>query len=265
MTQILRNKNLATKLQILVEIAANQPNIQQKDVARKLQITPQAVSQYIEGLVKEGLLATEGRSKYRITNQGVDQVLRALRELQSYCTFVREAVTNITVCAAVADCDLSRGQAVGLKMKDGLLFATKKVGAGARGVAIADARKGEDVGITNIEGLVELGIGKITILKIPGVQRGGSRGVDLARLKQELDKPNPVGTIGIEALVAVRRGGVEPHYVYGVAEAAIEAAHSGLAFTIVCTDEELPGLLRRLETERLGYEVLDLKANTNRR
>ena len=34
MAQILKSKKAATKFQILVEIAANQPNIQQKKVAK---------------------------------------------------------------------------------------------------------------------------------------------------------------------------------------------------------------------------------------
>jgi len=254
--QILRNRNLATKFQILVEIAANQPNIQQRDVAKKLDVTPQAVSEHIRELVEEGLLASDGRSKYSVTRKGVDWVLKGLRELQSYCAFVREAVTNITVCAAVADSDLSQGQPVGLKMKDGLLFATDAVGEGARGITVTDAQKGQDVGITNIEGIVDLRPGKVTIVKVPGIRGRGSRGVS-TRLKKELTGKGLVGTMGIEALTAVRRIGVAAQYVYGVAEAAIEAAHCGLPFLIVCTEEEFPSLLMRLEGEVLEYEVVD--------
>jgi len=46
MAEVLRSKNLATKFQILLEVAANQPNIQQKDIASRLNITSQAVSEY---------------------------------------------------------------------------------------------------------------------------------------------------------------------------------------------------------------------------
>jgi putative transcriptional regulator len=60
--QILRNKNLTTRFQILVEIADKGPLIHQRTIARELAITPQAVSEYIAQLVKEGLLKAEGRS-----------------------------------------------------------------------------------------------------------------------------------------------------------------------------------------------------------
>ncbi len=264
MPQILRNKNLATKFQILVEVAANQPNVQQKYVAQKLGVSSQAVSEYINELVKDGWLVSDGRSRYRVTRDGVNWILNAFRELREYSTFVEKAVTNIAVCAAVADCDLSAGQAVALKMKDGLLYATDAVGKAARGkaargTAIADARKGEDVGVSNIEGIVELAMGKVTVLAVPDIQGGGSKSTDPAALKRVLGKKGPIGAIGIEALTALRGIGVEPHYFYGVSEAAIEAAQSGLSFLIVCAHDQVPHLLARLREENVDYELGDLR------
>ena len=122
MVEVLRNKNLATRFQILVEIANSGPNIQQQDIARKLYVTPQAISDYTRQLVEEGLLVSDGRSKYRLTNEGVNWVIRILRELREYDTLIERAITNISVCAAVAADDLIEGQTVGLEMKDGMLF-----------------------------------------------------------------------------------------------------------------------------------------------
>ena len=47
---ILKQRNLSVKFQILVEIAENQPNVQQKDIARKLELTNQAISEYFQEL-----------------------------------------------------------------------------------------------------------------------------------------------------------------------------------------------------------------------
>jgi len=172
---------------------------------------------------------------------------------------VEQAVTNITVCAAIAECDINQGQAVGLKMKNGLLFATSQIGEGARGIALSSVSQGEDVDVSNIEGLVELTKGRITILHVPSAQRGGSRQVDLELLRVQIDKPQQVGAIGIEALISLRRVDIEPRYLYGVTEAAIEAAQCGLSFIIVCTDDAIPGLIRRLQEEGLNYELIDLR------
>jgi len=186
MAQLLRNKSLATKFQILVQVATNQPNIQQKDIARKLDITPQAVSEYIKEMIKDGSLTSDGRSKYRITTKGVNWVLKELTKLRGYLIFVQRAITNITVSAAVADHDLFQGQVVGLTMKDGLLFATDALGKAVKGVAVFNAKKGEEVGVSNIQGIIDFEIGRITVLGIPSIQRGSSRNANLARLKKEL-------------------------------------------------------------------------------
>ena len=257
--EVLRNKNSATRFQILVEIANSGPNIQQQDIAKKLYVTPQAISDYTQQLVHEGLLISDGRSKYRLTSEGVNWVIKILRELRDYDTFIKSAITNISVCAAVADVDLSKGQTVGLKMKDGLLFATANVDNGAKGIASTGARAGEDVGISSIEGIVQLKIGSVTILKVPGIQRGGSEMIDLEQLRNEVSDSKLVGAIGIEAMVALRKLSISNVCVYGVTEAAIEAAKTGLCPIMVCVDDEIPALTRKLVEEDIDYEIVDMK------
>ena len=106
MIEILRNKNLTTRFQILVEIANSGPKIQQRDIARQLDITPQAVSEYIAQLTKDKMLTSEGRSSYRVTNEGVNWIIKSLKELNSYSTFIQQAVTSMSVCTAIAESDL---------------------------------------------------------------------------------------------------------------------------------------------------------------
>jgi putative transcriptional regulator len=259
MVEILQNKNSATRFQILVEIAASGPNIQQKSIAVKLGVTPQAISDYIHQLVKEELVVSTGRSHYKVGAKGVNWMLKVLRELRSYASLVEQAVTNITVCAAIAEGDIKRGQIVGLKMKNGLLFAIGQPDGGARGMAVSSVNQGEDVDISNIEGLVEMTRGKVTILQVPGIQKGGSRQVDREQLQAQVNNNKQLGAIGIEALVSLRRVAVEPRYLYGVTEAAIEAAKCALSFTIVCTDDAIPELIKRLQDEGLNYDLIDLR------
>jgi putative transcriptional regulator len=265
MVEILQNKNAATRFQILVEIATSGPGIQQKSIAVKLGLTPQAISDYIRQLVNEDLVISTARSHYRVSTKGVNWMLKILRELRDYASMVEQAVTNITVCAAIAESDINQGQAVGLKMKDGLLFATSQTKSGARGIAVSSVRRGEDVDVASIEGLVELTRGRVTILQVPSIQKGGSRQVDLKLLKVQVSPSQQVGAIGIEALVSLRRIDIEPRYLYGVTEAAIEAARCGLSFTVVCTDDAIPGLIKRLQQEEeLSYELIDLRLKKSR-
>lgn len=258
MVEVLQNKNLATRFQILVEIAAMQPNIQQRHIAKKLNVTPQAVSDYIKQMLGAGLLTSDGRSRYRVSNDGVNWIIKTLRELKAYNSFARKAVTGNSVCAALADCDLTGGQTVGLEMKDGLLFATKRVGRGARGRVVADVKQGDDAGITDIEGIVPVSAGRITILSMPGIQRGGSGKVDLKVLDSELKDRAFIGALGIEAQVVLRKAGIK-FYLYGAAEAAVEAAQSGLMPLLLCVEDEVSRLVGKLEEDKIGYELIDIE------
>jgi putative transcriptional regulator len=257
--EIFRNKNLTTRFQIMVEIADSGPNVRQQDIARKLDITPQAVSDYIAQLTKDGMIVPQGRSRYKITNEAVDWIIKGLREINDYRALIQKAITNISVCTAIAESDLAEQQKVGLKMKDGFLFATEQTGTGATGIAVLGVRKGEDVGITDIEGIVNFKLGKVTILKIPSIQKGGSRMVDMEQLKRTVINRILVGAIGIEAVVALRKLDIKPDCAYGVVEAAVEAAKSGLSPVVVCVDGETSGLVSKLETENIDYELRDLR------
>ena len=259
MVEILQNKNSATRFQILVEIAASGPAVQQKSIAINLGITPQAISDYIHQLVKAGMVDSSGRSHYRVSTKGVNWMLKVLRELRGYSSLVEQAVTNITVCAAIAESNINQGQAVGLEMKDGLLYATARLGDGARGIAVSSVSQGDDLDVSNIEGLVKLTRGKVTILQVPVVQKGGSRQVNLELLQAHTTGVNQVGAIGIEALISLKRVNIEPRYIYGVTEAAVESARCGLSFVVICTDDAIPGLIKRLREENLNYELIDLR------
>jgi putative transcriptional regulator len=260
MAQILKSKNLATKFQIMVEIAGHQPNIQQKDIAPRLGITSQAVSEYIRELIKDGWLSSEGRSRYKVTKEGVDWILQMSRQLHSYAWLVSKVVADISTTTAIADSDLSIGQRASLYMKDGLLFASDVINSkGAKGIAATEAKKGQDVGIRNVEGVIKLEPAKVMISKVPNVQDGGSQSTDLARLKREVKKARLVGALGMEALVALMQIDIKPDYVHGVREAAIEAAYCGLSFLVVCSEDKVSILVQRLEEENLDYGIVDLR------
>lgn len=256
MIEILKNKNLTTRFQILAEIANSGPYIQQKDIADKLDITPQAVSDYIGHLISENMLISQGRSSYRITKDGVNWIIKMLKELAHYNSYVRRAINNISVCAAIAEADLVKDQKVGLKMNRGILIASADSSLPATGITISRARTGEDVGITDIEGIVQLNLGKVTILRIPSIQRGGSRQVDSGSIKKILKDSSFVGAIGLESF-AVLNSLQTGFYQYGIIDAAIEAVRSGLNAVVLCVEDETYSILARFEHEDIPCEMVD--------
>lgn len=259
MVNILQSKRDSSRFQILVEIAAHQPNLRQKEVASRLGVTPQAISEYIKDLVVDGLVTTDGRMRYSITKEGVEWLLEGAAELKRYARVVmEEIISHVSVWTALAELDLPEGERVSLEMRGGLLYANKKEGIDASGITISDAKIGEDVGVSDLKGLISLEEGKITVCKVPRVQAGGSRKVNIDLLKSMICGNRMIGALGIEALVALRKACREPNVIFGAKESAVEAAYHGISSVIVSVDEQVPSLLDRLESEGLKYELVDL-------
>ncbi|OPY53873.1 MAG: MarR family protein [Methanosaeta sp. PtaU1.Bin060] len=261
MANVLQSKRESSRFQILVEIAAHQPNLRQKEVAESLGVTPQAISEYIKELVADGLVSTDGRMRYNITKEGVEWLLESAAELKRYARVVMEdIISHVSVWTALAEIDLVEGERVSLEMRGGLLYANKNAGVEASGVAISSAKAGEDIGISDLRGLISLEEGRVTVCKVPRVQLGGSRKVDQKHLRELLNQEIKVGALGIEALVTLRKAGREPDVLFGAKESAVESAHHGVSMLVVSVDEQVPSLLNRLESEGLKYELIDLTA-----
>ena len=259
MVNILQSKRESSRFQILVEIAAHQPNLRQKEVAERLGVTPQAISEYIKELVANGLVTTDGRMRYSITKEGVEWLLEGAAELKRYARVVMEdIISHVSVWTALSEADLAEGERVSLEMRGGLLYANRKEGIEASGITISDARAGEDVGVSDLKGLISLDEGVIIVAKVPRVQVGGSRKVDINTLKTLVSGERMIGALGIEALVALRKAGREPDVIFGAKESAVEAAFHGINSVIASVDEQVPSLLERLESEGLKYELVDL-------
>ena len=255
---ILRSKREASRFQILVEIAENQPAIRQLEIAEKLGVTPQAVSDHIRELVEEGMVSMTGRSNYAVTRAGIEWVLGNAQVLESYIRHIRlDIIQHIAVWPAVAAEDLKSGEIVGLFMKDGYLYAGKKPSP-ATATVFEDAKKNEDIGIADVTGIIDHHEGVIHICKIPRIQHGGSRRVDRDRLKEIVATTRITAAAGIEASVALKSIGRKPDLFFGAFDGVIDAALHGITCSIVLVDNDLTNFLRRLENTSLEYVIHDV-------
>ncbi|OPY37154.1 MAG: MarR family protein [Methanoregula sp. PtaU1.Bin051] len=257
---ILRSKREVSRLQILVEIAEHQPAVRQQEIAAKLGVTPQAISEYIRELTDEGLVAASGRGNYEVTRIGVEWILENAEALEAYARHIRrDIIQQVSIWAAIAAEDLKTGDEVGVFMKGGWLYAGKKKQA-ATGTVVADAKKDEDVGVARLSGIIDHREGGIRVCKVPRIQHGGSRRVNQKRLSEVLKGAEVVAAVGVEAFIALRMAGRKPDMFYGAREGVIEAAFHGLECVIVIVDEEFTDFLKRLESAGIGYTIHDLIA-----
>lgn len=255
---LLRYKRETTRFQILVEIAEHQPSIRQLEIAEKLSLTPQAISEYMRALTADGYISAEGRGRYSVTYKGIELIENNAEAIESYARHVRRDVVHLVVTwAAIADSDLKKGDAVGLYMKNGWLYAGKKPQT-AMGKVAADAAKGDDAGIIRLAGIIEHTEGKIKVAKVPRIERGGSLKIDTEKAAEAAADADFVGAIGLEAYLALKKSGVTPDMFYGAREGVIEAAFHGLNCLLLIVDEELTDFLKRLEASGLSYSLSDL-------
>jgi len=260
LSTILRSKREVTRLQILVEIAEHQPAIRQQEIADKLGVTPQAVSEYIRELVDEEMVSAHGRGRYSVTRPGIEWVLSHAEALESYARHIRrDIIQQVSTWTALAAEDLREGDEVGVYMKNGWLYAAREPRS-AMGTAVSDARVGEDVGVARLAGLIDHQEGMIHVCKVPRIQRGGSRKVRRDRLTEVASRAGIVAAVGLEAYVALKQAGRTPDMFFGSREGVIEAAFHGMECAIFIVDEEFTDFLKRLEGVGLNYTIHDLIA-----
>jgi putative transcriptional regulator len=257
---ILRSKREATRFQILVEVAEHQPAVRQQEIAEKLGVTPQAVSEYIREMMEEGLVAGHGRGRYEVTKSGIEWVLKNAEALESYARHVtRDIIQQVAVWTAIARDDIRKGDEVGVFMQNGWLYATREEQT-ARGEATMDAEPGEDVGVARLSGIIDHREGLIHVCKVPRVERGGSRMVNSDLLLDAIRDVDMVAAVGLESYVALQKAGIEPDMFFGSREGVVEAAFHGRECAILIVDEEFTDFLKRLETVGLAYSIHDLIA-----
>ncbi|RLG72241.1 MAG: hypothetical protein DRO11_02680 [Methanobacteriota archaeon] len=265
--ELLRNIRLSTKILLLLEIHSKH-HTRLKPLAEKVGITIQGVSEYIKLMTKEGLIQVVGDG-YRITPKGVQLLHDNIQQLKSFVDNAVEQLNLITTCVAIAMTPLKKGERVGLFMEKGLLRAYGGRKSPSMGVAIQDATPGEDVAIKNLEGIIDLEPGMITILEVPAHDKGGTRAVKLDRVKKMVEeiKCDRIGAMDIVSLVLLEKIGVTPDFDLQPVGVSIEGAQKGLNILVLGTEDSINNLITTIEQANLNapkqirYRVLRVVEN----
>ncbi|GGN86632.1 MULTISPECIES: winged helix-turn-helix transcriptional regulator [Haloarcula] len=254
MVDVLENKRAATRFRILVEIAERQPAVSQGEIAEAVGVTSQAVSEYIRDLVDEGLVEKEGRSRYRVTKEGVDWVFQSATDMRRFVDHVTDDVLgSVQEDAAIAEADLAEGQTVSLSLSEGLLHAAPGDDGGATGVTTTSAEAGSVVGVTGFEGVIDLEPGHVSVLQVPPVRSGAA--TDTADIASACENVSIVTAAGVEAVAALREAGVEPTTYFAAGEVAADAASRGMDAVVVATQDTVGRVTDALRDASVGYDV----------
>jgi putative transcriptional regulator len=265
---ILRDKGEFSKFQILFEIMRNQPHVKQKDISDALGITIQAVSKYFKKLTKEGLLeAGSERADYRLTQKAIERLHEDIKHLERYVTSLKQEMKIERYFPAMATKPIKTGEKVGLIMKKGILYAVAESNSEAEafGTATTDANKGEDVGLKDLQGKVKLEQGRILIVKLPSIRQGGSRAVDIDKVRTiyEEFQPDRVGVMGAVGRSILSKLGLKADIEFGISRAAALAASRGLNVFVLVVGRMVNRVIEEIDAANMksasdiSYEVKD--------
>ncbi len=267
-TRLLQNKGEFTKFQILFEIMRNEPHVKQKDISEALGITIQAVSKYFKKLTREGLLVSGSeRADYRLTQKAISVLQEDLKGLERYVNSTKNEMKVEGSLPAIATQSVRAGDEVGLVMKGGVIYTVPPEHSVARGIAVDDALPGEDLGLKEMQGKLSVKEGKILIIKLPSIRRGGSRSVDLQKVKTlyEEFKPDRIGVMGAVGRSVLTKLGLKADIEFGISRSAAIAASRGLYVLVLVVGrmsnrmtEEIENVNMKSATS-IKYEIRDAK------
>ena len=259
-----KKKGELTRLQILAEIAKQEPHLRQKDIAETLGITIQAVSENIKSLVDEGFVETgKGHANYRITKRGIDRVKNEALDLRKYADQVLEIMNAYkSIWPAIAQEKLKAGDEVHLEMDEGTLYATThKTSAYAE--VLNDAKKGDDVALIKLGGTIALESGYVVVIKLPSITQGGSGASDLAKIRSIYQNKqrsfDRVGIMGTVSRAVVNKLGIQADFEFATPYATVAAAKRGLNVLVFAVGKMTGSITHKLDYEGIKYVVEDVK------
>ena len=262
--ELLRNLGEMTRLLILLEVSVRNHSVQ-RTIAEALGMTVQGASEYLRAMQSDHLIQIID-GEYRPTFEGVRVLHQQFRDLRDFVDRGSKGLSIIDVTAAIAGNMIQRGETVGLFMERGELVAYVGRESPSRGRAIVQAGRGEDVGVEQLEGIVDLKPGRISLLRIPSAADGGSRRVDRDRARKVLRRVGAavVAILDAPASALAAKLRVRPDIRFGAIPAAIEAAERGLDVAVILPEDRVASAVTAIEgaNERLGekipYETLSL-------
>ncbi|MCU0851861.1 MAG: winged helix-turn-helix transcriptional regulator [Thermoplasmata archaeon] len=248
----LRDLKRNTEMLILVEILES-PHAKLKDVAAKLDITVQAVSQYIAEMRKEGLVK-EAVGKLKPSRRGMQMLQEHFTGIKHEVDGILRKIRVVDTCVAIAGADVKRGKSVGLTMEDGMLMAIPGRRSSSKGIALEDAREGDDVRIGALEGIVDLELGQLLVIETPSETEGGSKGVDVDRVREQIEKLSPGLLAAGDAVGAslLSKATEEMYTVHAPVESAMSAMSRGVDVVFCGTRESVDQLLSAVADLKKG-------------
>jgi putative transcriptional regulator len=253
----LRDLKRNTELLILVEVLES-PSARLKDIAVKLEVTVQAVSQYLSAMRKEGLVR-EHAGALRPTQKGMQLLQEHFSGIKGEVDTILRRISVIDRCVAIAGEKIKKGAKVGLIMEDGMLMAFPGIKSPSTGEALEGAEEGDDLLVGKLEGIVDLELGQLLIIEAPSEIEGGSKAANVERVKNRIEDFSPgllVAGDAVGSALLMKTSG-EFFTIHAPVESAMSALSKGVDVAFSGTRDSIDRLLEAVEDlkKSSGYEI----------
>ncbi len=225
-------------------------------ISRELSITIQGVRYYIQNFLENGFIT----EKVEITNSGVEFLRKNLEWIKNFLMDDIDDLYSGTKWEAISDSFLTKGDIVSLYMKDGYLHARYGNSGPATAIATTDAKLGEAILLTNLEGIISIIPGKIRIYYIPENKIGDIEPL-IKSMKQIIEESNGalIGIIGESAKTLLMETGNYSLVEFSALEAAFEAAVRGKDAMVVVSEFRMGFLFDTLKLFKLKYKDVKIE------
>jgi len=237
----LRRGGAVTELLFLYECATLEPT-QLRPIAEQLGLTVQAVSHSFRQLRRRGFVTVQD-GRYRPTVEGVAWLHETLRRLGDDLRERIERVHVIRSTRALALENLSKGAAVSLELRHGLLSARPGAAGPSRGRVPHGGRKGSLVEVSDLEGIVPIVPAPIVVRTLRAADLTDPRLAERVRASLPSDPLALIAAEGLEAFHALATAGLRKALRFAAGRAALEASRLGVPSYILVPEGDLPHLI----------------------
>jgi putative transcriptional regulator len=260
---VLRDLRETTRILFLHEVTANH-HTRLRTIAERLGMTVQGASDYAHQLQADDLLVV-AEGEYRATKKGIDFLQGHLRELRAFFEQASRSTAFVETTLALAGTPVRRGDRVGLFMEGGYLVAYPGRPSASFGVVVEDAARGEDVAVRNLEGIVALRPGRITVARVPASRSAAKRlSPEASRKVLRRGRGALVATMDVAGLVAARRLRLRPQIEFAPLAGTVAAAERGVDILLLVPEERVAEAVQAIEVanarreDKIPYESLAL-------
>jgi predicted transcriptional regulator len=233
-----RTKALSTRLLVLLELH-NHRHSKLKSLAERLDVTVQAVSDYLKRLSNEGLVEHVGGA-WRPTKRGTAVLHETVIDLRRFVDDSMKHLRIIDETFALAERRVHAEQEVGLTMKDGRLHAGPARPGASRGVARTEADAGQLLLVGDLNGLLDLHPAPIQLLGHPDFPEGAALEHARRETKRATESRERVliAAHALTSLAWVWALGLEVDLEFASLAAAQEAAERGVPVLYFVPEDE---------------------------